>query len=180
MNQLSGSSAFNYFDWHVALRGCLMASPVFELQENLPQLPWSPGPPVLGLSFPLWHPAPQPLDHWQSLFPVSGSWCTAFSLWNACPPFCSSPWLTLWVFFSRPSSNMATFGIPWNAQSPCIPARSHRSPSSMLPAHCPHLSTWHLALEPLMDPPPSSTVPEKAKKSGPCLSTGLQQALKVC
>ena len=45
MNQLSSSSAFNYFDWHVAMRGCLRASHAFELQENLPQLPWSPGSP---------------------------------------------------------------------------------------------------------------------------------------
>lgn len=127
MNQLSSSSAFNYFDWHVALRGCLMASHAFELQENLSQLPWSPGSQVIGLSLPLRHPPPQPLDHWQSLFPISGSWCAAFSPWNACPPFCSSPWLTLWVFFSRPSSNMATSGIPWSVQSPCTPARSQES-----------------------------------------------------
>lgn len=104
-----------------------MASHAFELQENLSQLPWSPGSPGARLI-----PTPAALcpstTGPQTIF-VSYLWelvCSVLSL-ECLSTLLFFPLANSVGFFSRPSSDMATFGIPWSAQSPCTPARSQES-----------------------------------------------------
>ena len=157
-----------------------MASPVFELQQNLSQLPWSPGIPGARLIPPPVAPCP----------PATGPLTVLVScLWELVHSVPSLECLSTLLFFPLANSVGYFFktqfkhGHIWDTlECPVTLYPCQVSQESLLhaPGTLPTPGTWHLALEPLTDPPPSSTAPEKAKKSGPCLSTGLQQALKVC
>lgn len=92
---------FSLFWLTSGLKGCLMASHVCELEGISPQESVT-GMAVSGVPGTLPHSAPPasllPIatpDYWESFVRASVTWCTVFSAWNASPPFCSSPYLTL-------------------------------------------------------------------------------------